>query len=180
MAPSLCGSFLRDKRSLVAFTWTLTTVLTLLAFILSCAMIIHIHTHYRWLKRYYEQAYANKHEYDEQDGEGEGAGEQRSADSEDREIQHYLALASMTSTSVTFVAIYTMVLAVALSLYGSTAIVGFMSLRGVYIAPCFSFDSSSTLKLGMFGGAIVLLANLLLVCAVFFGEVRVRIVRKRM
>jgi hypothetical protein len=58
-------------------------------------------------------------------------------------------------------------------LFGSTAIVGFTSLRGDYIAPCFSTTGSSKLRLGIFGGAIVIFANLLLVCAVVFGEVRV-------
>jgi hypothetical protein len=43
----------------------------------------------------------------------------------------------------------------------------------VYIAPCFSSAGSPKLKLGIFGGAIIFFANLLLVCAVIFGEVRV-------
>ena len=98
--------------------------------------------------------------------------EQRSAD---REWEAVFQLASMQSGSLTFVAIYTMIVAVALSLYGSTAIVGFTSLRGVYIAPCFSTSTgaTSTLNLGIFGGAIIFFANLLLICAVIFGEVRV-------
>jgi hypothetical protein len=65
-----------------------------------------------------------------------------------------------------------MMLATALSLYGSTAIVGFTSLRGVYIAPCFS-SGNDQMRIGIFGGAIVIFANLLLVCAVILGEVRV-------
>ena len=77
---------------------------------------------------------------------------------------------------MTFVALYTAAMAVALTMYGSTAIVGFTSLRGVYIAPCFSYPSASRFKVGIFGGAIIFFANLLLVCAVVFGEVRVRLV----
>lgn len=164
MAPSLCGSFLTDKRSLVAFTWTLTTVLTLIAFIVSTVMVIHVRTSYKRMERaFYEQlAYQKAQNQNEQ---------QHSAD---REWEQFYELASMQSGSLTFVAIYTMIIAVALSLYGSTAIVGFTSLRGVYIAPCFSTSGvASTLKLGIFGGAIVLFANLLLICAVIFGEVRV-------
>merc|ERR1711966_45802 len=52
------------------------------------------------------------------------------------------------------------------------AIVGFTSLRGVYIAPCFSIGSNK-LRVGIFGGMIVIFANLLLVCAVVLGEVKV-------
>jgi hypothetical protein len=65
-----------------------------------------------------------------------------------------------------------MMLATGLSMYGSMAIVGFTSLRGVYIAPCFSIGSNK-LKVGIFGGMIVVFANLLLVCAVVLGEVKV-------
>lgn len=79
---------------------------------------------------------------------------------------------------MTFVALYTMSLSVALCLYGTTAIVGLTSLRGVYIAPCFSSSgAASNMKVGMFGGAIAIFANLLLLCAVVFGEFRVRIYR---
>lgn len=186
MAQSLCGSFLRDKRSLVAFTWTITTLLTLIAFIVSLGMIIEVHTHYKWLERNQYQNYDENRRYLEEGGgggggehgEGEGkqsgSGDHHSADENNESESESFALSSMTSGSVTFVALYTMMIAMGLSLYGSTAIVGFTSLRGDYIAPCFSSSSSSTLKLGMFGGAIILYANLLLVCAVFFGEVTVR------
>jgi hypothetical protein len=77
---------------------------------------------------------------------------------------------------MTFVAVYTMALAVVLNLYGSTAIVGFTSLRGDYIAPCFSSEHNS-MKVGIFGGAIVIFANLLLLCAVVLGEFRVSFIK---
>jgi len=166
MAPSLCGSFLADKRSLVAFTWTLTTVFTLLAFVGAAVMVIHTHTRYMRLEKDYEEQYEySRYNNNEQEG---------ASGSADREYERYLQLASVQSGSLTFVALYTVMLAVALSLFGSTAIVGFTSLRGVYIAPCFSSAGSSRLKLGIFCGAIIFFANLLLVCAVIFGEVRVR------
>lgn len=176
MTPSLCGSFVTDKRSLVAFTWTLTCVFTLIAFITSTVMVIHIHTSYKRMERaYYEDLESRQYE---QQQEGEG----HSADNRDWEDQLF-ELASMQSGSLTFMAVYTMILAVGLSFYGSTAIVGFTSLRGVYIAPCFSTTNSgatSSLKLGMFGGAIVFFANLLLICAVICGEVRVRTTHYRL
>jgi hypothetical protein len=105
-------------------------------------------------------------------GEG-GSGDHHSGSGDGKEENQESFVLSMTSGSVTFVSVYTMIIAMGLSLYGTTAIVGFTSLRGDYIGPCFSSSGSSTLKLGMFGGAIIMFANLLLVCAVFFGEVMV-------
>jgi uncharacterized membrane protein YdbT with pleckstrin-like domain len=171
MTPALCGTFLTDKRSLVAFTWTITTVLTLVAFIVAAVMMAHTHTHYIRLERYYEQQMEyNKNQYDDDEN---GDNNNNKNDSSDKQMEEYLLLATMGSKSLTFAAVYTMILAIGLCLYGSTAIVGFTSLRGVYIAPCFSSSGSPKLKLGVFGGAIIFFANLLLVCAVVFGEVRV-------
>lgn len=166
MTPSICGSFLRDKKSLVAFTWTLTTVFTVLAFIISIGLVVHTHSSYNRLEKSYEEEWEYQQANDEDEGEGHSA---------DREYYEYLqGLSALQSHSLTFTAAYTMTVALALSLYGSTAIVGFTSLRGVYIQPCFS--SPSQLKVGMFGGSIVFFANLLLVSAVVLGEVRVSIV----
>lgn len=161
MSPSLCGSFLTNKRSLVAFTWTLTTLFTFVAFVLCIAMVIHLHTHYKRMEHYYEeQQDAAEQEQEEEHNSG------------DREKwDRLLHLTAMESGSMAFTAAYTVMLAMALILYGSTTIVGFTSLRGVYIAPCFS--TPSQLNLGIFGGAIIFFANMLLVCAVVFGEVRV-------
>lgn len=172
--PSLCGSFLRDKRSLVAFTWSLTVFCTFVTFILSVILMIHVHTSYSRMERAYQEEYEyNQNQWNNyQNDEGEEEAEEQH-NSGDREYLEYISgLSSMQSNSLIFVAVYTMALSIALSLYGSTTIVGFTSLRGVYIAPCFS--EPSNLKLGMFGGAIILFANLLLVCAVIFGEVQVQ------
>jgi len=180
--PSLCGNFLTNKRSLIAFTWTITTVLTLAAFVMAMVMTVHVHTHYKRMERYYEEQWEynqqNQWNYYNQNGEdGEEEEQQQSRDnSADREAyEARMQLSQMSSGSITFVALYTMFMAVALQLYGSTAIVGFTSLRGDYIAPCFSYPTCSRLKVGIFGGAIIFFANLLLVCAVIFGEVRVRL-----
>ena len=168
----------------MAFTWTIATVMTLLAFLLAVILTCQVHTHYMRMERYYESQLTddyyrhngngcNKQEGGEGAEEGCDRGSQDEANSADRRIEYLLQLASISSTSMTFVALYTMAMAVALSMFGSTAIVGFTSLRGDYIAPCFSTTGSSKLRLGIFGGAIVIFANLLLVCAVVFGEVRV-------
>ncbi|CAB9499529.1 expressed unknown protein [Seminavis robusta] len=189
IAPSLCGGFLSDKRALVAFTWTIATVMTLLAFLLAVILTCQVHAHYMRMERYYESQLTDDYyqrnndgceEEEGGEGEDEGEGEEEGCNhgsqdqnSADRQIEYLMQLASISSNSMTFVALYTMAMAVALSLFGSTAIVGFTSLRGDYIAPCFSTTGSSKLRLGIFGGAIVIFANLLLVCAVVFGEVRV-------
>ena len=182
ITPSLCGGFLTDKRSMVAFTWSITTVLTLFAFITAVILSIQVHTHYRRLRVYYDgddwyQNSNNNYWNNYQDGDGEGEEEQHNShDGEQYEQirESYELLSSMSAKSITFVAVYTMMIATALSLYGSMAIVGFTSLRGVYIAPCFS-SGGNKLRVGIFGGAIVIFANLLLVCAVVLGEVKVRL-----
>lgn len=175
MAPSLCGSFLSNKRSLVAFTWTITTVLNFVAFVAALVMMIQIHTHYIRLERYYEQQYEYQRQYANGNNNNNNEGGEGNQDSLDRQIQEYLALSQMSSSSMTFVAVYSVILGFALNLYGSTAIVGFTSLRGDYIGPCFSSPSPavSRMKVGIFGGAIVVFANVLLVCAVVLGEVTV-------
>jgi predicted RND superfamily exporter protein len=167
---------------MVGFTWALTTFLTIFAFLAAIFLVIEIHTHYRHLERYYEsddwlQNYQYKNNggnqgADDNDYDDDGGEDSRDyEDAQNVQYQHLL-LASMSTKSIAWVALYVMLLATGLSLYGSTAIVGFTSLRGVYIAPCFS-SGSDKLRMGIFGGAVVLFANLLLVCAVILGEIRV-------
>jgi hypothetical protein len=231
--PTLCGSFLHNKRALVAFTWTLTVMLTLVAFVTSLVLIVHVHTRYRHVERYFEeQSYAYQQEqgnYYNQQEDGDSRDQKHSQDNNQNEYakkqEEYALLRSISSPSVAFASLYTMTLSLALSIYGSTAIVGFMSLRGDYIAPCFfspppstvvrrrvhhhhvataavggsavvagasaaqpvvvgasavgsasadALTAASGLRVGVFGGAVILFANLLLICAVIFGEVRVR------
>jgi hypothetical protein len=184
VSPSLCGGTLSDKRSMVAFTWTITTVLTLFASLTAVVLLIQIHTHYHRMERYYEsddwyQSQYAQYQNDDDDGDNEeGQNSQEEAEAQEnieKTAEAYMLLSSLSAKSITFVPVYTMILAVGLSWYGSTAIVGFTSLRGVYIAPCFS-SGPNTMAVGIFGGAIVIFANLLLVCAVILGEVRVSVV----
>ncbi len=141
--------------------------------------MVQIHTHYIRLQHYYEQQYEEyQREYANNNNEGEGQEGQNQAQEDgslDRKIQEYMALTQLYSPSMTFVAVYSVILGFALNLYGSTAIVGFTSLRGDYIGPCFSSPSPavSRMKVGIFGGAVVVFANVLLVCAVVLGEVTV-------
>ncbi len=126
-----------------------------MAFVMAIIMTVQINMQYQHLASMYAME------------EEEHGSQDRNKDS-----LLYSLMATTSSRSMTFVAVYTMALAVVLNLYGSTAIVGFTSLRGDYIAPCFSSEHSS-MKVGIFGGAIVIFANLLLLCAVVLGEFRV-------
>jgi hypothetical protein len=173
---SICGGFLTDRRSMVAFTWAITTAMNIFAFAAATVLLIQIQTHYLRLERYYESDdWINNYQYNHNDGDdangGDGDENRQYEEAEELQAQHLL-LATTSTQSIAWVAFYVMLLSTGLVLYGSTAIIGFYSLRGVYIAPCFS-SGSDKLRLGIFGGAVVLFANLLLVCAVILGEVRV-------
>ena len=161
---SICGSFIGSKRALLAFTWTVTTLLTFVGFFVAVVFVMRIQSHYRYLNR----LYASDDDYGNQQQEG-GEGEDEHNSEDYRNQQLYPLLSSTSSAGVTFVGLWMMFLSVALTLYGSTAIVGFTSFQGVYIAPCFA--SRNQMKVGIFGGAIVVFANMLLLCAVLFGEV---------
>lgn len=149
-------------------------MLTLVAFILAIIMTIQINMQYQRLASMYAMDDDNyQYNNNNQEGEAEGEEEHGSQDEDNnKESLLYSLMATTSSRSMTFVAVYTMALAMALNLYGSTAIVGFTSFQGDYIAPCFSSEHSS-MKVGIFGGAIVIFANLLLLCAVVLGEFRV-------
>jgi hypothetical protein len=172
--PSICGNFIGSKRALLAFTWSITTVLTFLAFFLAIAMVIQIHSHYKFLEK--QSYYSNDDVYRRLEGDENQHGEEEQHEEHQEEggqgeVNWYPILADTSSGSMTFVSIWTMTLAILLSVYGSTAIVGFTNIQGVYIAPC--FPNRSRLKIGIFGGAVVMFANLLLLNAIIFGEFRV-------
>jgi hypothetical protein len=163
--PSICGSFIGSKRALLAFTWTLTTILTLVAFLASIAFLVQINSHYRYLQRTHGDSSNNRFLKEDEHSQDE------KRNSKDEEINWYPILARTSSGAITFVGVYFMFLSIAFQIYGSTAIVGFTSLKGAYIAPC--FPNRNRLKIGIFGGAVVIFANLLLLVAVILGEFRV-------
>ena len=117
--------------------------------------------------------------------------------SADNPEDFFESLATTNSRGLVFAGVYTTVLGIALSLYGSTVVVGFMSAKGEYIPPCFSFRSISVIEeeenrsdedsttgprklwkekihRGIFLGSLVIFSNLMLLCAVIFGELQVR------
>jgi len=117
--------------------------------------------------------------------------------SNDLDQEFFESLATTNSRGLVFAGVYTTVLGIALSLYGSTVVVGFMSAKGEYIPPCFSFRNMSVIEderegaheedsttgprklwgekihRGVFLGCLVIFSNLMVLCAVIFGELQV-------
>lgn len=217
MAPSLCGPLINSRKSLIALAWTLTTLLSIFAFGISAHLATRINQQYNsmttgeyadWFMDIYNEGRVNCRRLEGGQGEGrEGEEGQHNREGEgdherNREGCHaefdaefFEAMASSNSRSLEFAGVYTTILGMALSLYGSTVIVGFMSLKGEYIPPCFSFRSMSLedegatgpedattgprklwgekIHQGIFLGFLIIFANLSLLCAVIFGELKV-------
>lgn len=224
MAPSLCGPMINSRKSFLAFAWSLTTLLSIFAFGVSVYLASRIHQQYNsmttdeytdWFSNEYLHEYNRNHNCryleggggDQRDGEegqhDRNQNNRNSGDEGDRnrdgchefDSEFFEAMASANSRSLEFAGVYTTILGVALSLYGSTVIVGFMSLSGEYIPPCFSFRSMSLenegpedattgprklwgekIHRGIFLGCLVVFANLSILCAVIFGELKVRFI----
>lgn len=214
MAPAaLCGTLIGSRRSFIALAWTLTTLLSFFSFGVSVFLGVKISNQYNsMLTDEYADWYRDEYGHDNrfrqlyrrhlEGGEGENGGEQgegedherdRSGDSLDEDF--FESLATTQSRGLVFAGVYTTVLGIALSLYGSTVVVGFMSAKGEYIPPCFSLRNMSVMEeeeindedsttgprklwaekihRGIFLGSVVIFANLMLLCAVIFGELQV-------
>lgn len=136
---------IRDRKSLLALGWSITSLFSLLALI--AALIISIIS-----RSYYKKQYGE----------------------ENQEI--YKVLESVSSFSVIFAGLYTVVLAFILSCFGSLCVVGYVSFKGKYIAPIYTGTGSSNVNpkfAGIFLGALVLFSNMCLVIAVILGEFEV-------
>mmetsp|Transcript_3786 Transcript_3786/g.5688 ORF Transcript_3786/g.5688 Transcript_3786/m.5688 type:complete len:264 (-) Transcript_3786:163-954(-) len=193
MAPIICSS-LTTKRSLLGLGWSITSVVSLTAFVTAATLSASAYSYYnRMASSYAEGQYYGQYYEDENQ-------EQQSNDSAD-DAEVYQALASVGSFSVIFAGLYTMLLAVALSCFGGMCVVGFVSPRGRYFPPMFTgtdtssatatssnaTSSSSSSRamdeqnthtvnpkyLGIFLGLLVLFSNLCLVAAVVLGEFQV-------
>ena len=163
-------------------------------------------------RRYLEEQRNNNNNEDRNNNNNREGGEQNNGQqqqeheqqregchSNDLDEAFFESLATTNSRGLVFAGVYTTVLGIALSLYGSTVVVGFMSAKGEYIPPCFSFRNMSVMiederegaheedsttgprKLwgekihrGVFLGSLVIFSNLMLLCAVIFGELQVR------
>ena len=148
MSDSLCGAIVASRRGLLAFLWSIVTMLTAVAFLIALTFALTA-KNYDDNNSYYE-------------------------DEEDRDYGDYLqAQVAVTSRAMAFAALWTAVLAALLSLFG-TVILGFQSPMGQYYTCCSSSVHRTTqLGLGSFIGALIMFANLTLVCSVLFGEFQV-------
>mmetsp|Transcript_19133 Transcript_19133/g.37874 ORF Transcript_19133/g.37874 Transcript_19133/m.37874 type:complete len:372 (-) Transcript_19133:101-1216(-) len=222
---ALCGSLITPRRSFLALAWTLTTFLSFFSFGVAVFLASRINQQYNsmmtedyaeWYYDEYGREYNGKnwdncryleggeggqqnHGEQQEGGEGEQHEKEGCEHHDDRaefDANFFASLATTNSRSLEFAGVYTTVLGIALCLYGSTVVVGFMSLKGEYIPPCFSFRSMSMnqdeddmgmedsitgpkklwgekIHRGIFLGFLVIFSNLLLLCAVVFGEVQV-------
>lgn len=141
--------------------------------------------------------YLNSNDQEGGEGQNNNNNNHEGCHSADDAEDFFESLATTNSRGLVFAGVYTTVLGIALSLYGSTVVVGFMSAKGEYIPPCFSFRSMSVIEeeenrsdedsttgpknlwkekihRGIFLGSIVIFSNLMLLCAVIFGELQVR------
>lgn len=101
---------------------------------------------------------------------GEGQGSQDMAEEEGRADPEV----AVTSRALAFSALWTGVMAALMSVFG-TVILGWQSPTGQYYTCCSSSVHRTTpLGLGSFIGALLMFANLTLICSVLFGDFEVR------
>lgn len=141
---------------------------------------------------YYNGGGRNRYLQEEEDNNSRDG----SHSNDERDDEDFFASLTHNSRGLLFASVYTTILGLGLSLYGSTVVIGFMSLVGEYIPPCFNFRNMSMMgeeedpstidpalgprKLwaekihrGVFLGSLVIFSNLLILCAVIFGELQV-------
>jgi hypothetical protein len=151
MASSLCGNSIGSRRALLAALWSLVTILTFIAFLTALTFTLSARNLYK------NDEYNNYYNNNEKEGEEEM----------DPEV-------AVTSRAMAFAALWTAVLASLLTVFG-TVVLGWQSPTGQYYTCCSSNVHRTTpLSLGSFIGALIMFANLTLVCSVLFGEFEVR------
>lgn len=131
----------------MASLWSVVVVLTAIAFIVALIFTLSAKSNND------ENSY---YEYEEGEPEQE----------EDR----MEAALAVTSRAMAFAALWTAVLATLMAIFGAV-ILGWQSPTGVYYTCCSpQVHRTSPLALGSFIGALIMFANLTLVCSVLFGE----------
>lgn len=159
MTDGFRGKAISSKRGLLASLWSIVTILTAISFF--TAFIFAMSTTNDESKDYQYQ------NYNDNNGNGEG-----SQDGEEK--ARYDPEVAVTSRALAFSALWTGVLAALLSVFG-TVILGWQSPTGLYYTCCSSSVHQTTpLGIGSFIGALLMFANLTLVCSVLFGEFQIR------
>lgn len=151
-----------SRRSLLAALWSIVGILTLASFVVAIVFA-------NASKQYYDYGEAadgdeNYYNYNSGDG-GQNQQQQRHAGQ---------SAISVTSRAMVFAAIWTAVLSGILVIFG-TVILGIRMPTGKYYACCAgNVHRMTPLSLGVFGGSLLMFANLTLVCAILFGEFEIR------
>ncbi len=150
MSDSLCGDSIGSRRGLLASLWSVVSILTAIAFLTAFV--------YAVTSKYSEEVNYNYY------NNGEGGGGENSMDPE----------LAVTSRALAFSALWTAVLSTLMSVFG-TVILGFQSpFSGQYYLCCDrNVHRTTPLGLGSFIGALLMLANLTLICSILFGEFEV-------
>ena len=149
VSTALCGGAITSRRGLLASLWSLVTALTAVAFL--AALIFTLSTKQDDDEYYY---YNNNNEMEEE------------REDLDPEI-------AVTSRAMAFAALWTTVLATLLAIFG-TVVLGWQSPTGEYYTCCSpQVHRTTPIALGSFIGALLMFANLTLVCSVLFGEFEV-------
>jgi hypothetical protein len=146
MSNALCGESISSKRGLLAATWSVVSLLSACSFLAA-----------------FVYALTSKNEADNYNNGYNGA----EGEGNDAEL-------ALTSRALAFSVLWTAVLAALMSVFG-TVVLGFQSpLSGQYYLCCDrSVHRTTPLGLGSFIGALLMLANLTLICSVLFGEFEV-------
>lgn len=94
-------------------------------------------------------------------------------DNDDNEQQDSEAEVAVTSRAMAFASLWTAVLAGLMAIFGAV-ILGWQSPTGLYYTCCSpQVHRTTPLALGSFIGALLMFANLTLVCSILFGEFEV-------
>eukprot|EP00978_Attheya_sp_CCMP212_P009294 scaffold21966_cov38-Attheya_sp.AAC.3 len=128
-SPVICGHIVSSRRGLLAFIWSIITLLTFVSLVLALVFASNAQN-------------ANNNDYNNYDNEGEDRNE---------EVQ-----VAVTSRAMVFAALWTAVLASIMSVFG-TVILGFQSPTGQYYICCSGGVHQTTpLSLGTFIGALLM------------------------
>lgn len=167
------GGYLNSKRGLLASLWSLMTILTAISFLTAFIFALSSAKNYNTdgggdgNNQYYNN-YNNNNNNNDKDGS-----QDEQQDGENNSYYYDYPEVAVTSRALAFSALWTGVLAALLSVFG-TVILGWQSPTGLYYTCCSSSVHRTTpLGIGSFIGALLMFANLTLVCSVLFGEFEV-------
>lgn len=163
MAPALC-SIVENKRSLVAFLWTAVSTITAAGFVITLGVAL---SHDRRGDDY----------LDDRTNDGDGDGDNDEGESADQRGYYDASgsTVSVASRAMLFAFAWTGASSCSLSLVGSMLLGVVSPFSGELYSCCPSRVVRITpVSMGTFVGALLMYANLTLLCAVLFGQFNIR------